>query len=129
VTQYAVQPGAKTGPPAEVPPFELEVEPESRLEGLLADLEQAVAVTKEAQSIEKRIKDDIKTEVTGRAPGRERIIIKSKFLTVPWVLRWQDSWIIDSKMLKAVEPLLWVKYAKKKTTCYLEASRKPKAVD
>lgn len=126
MSQYEVQPGAKAGPPATVPPFEIIAEPESKLEGLLADLEQAVAVSKEAQAIERRIKDDIKTEVSGRAPGRERIIIKSKYLSTPWTMQWRERWTIDSKMLKAVEPLIWVKFAKKQTACFLEVQRKPR---
>lgn len=123
MSQYDVKPGSNYGPPLAVPPFEIQVEPESRLEGLLAQLEEAKAEADESAKRFKAIKDDIKSEVSGMAPGRERILLKCSYLSRPWVMRSQESWQIDSKMLKAVEPLTWVKYAKKVQAWYLEVAK------
>jgi hypothetical protein len=125
MSQYDGKPNGY-GPPAEVPPFDIEVEPESKLEGLVAMLENAQSEAKAAEERFKGLKDQIKSEVSALAPGRERIVIHSKYLAKPWVMRSQESWNLDSKMLKAKEPLTWVKYATKRVTWFLEASKDAK---
>lgn len=128
MSQYEAQPAAKTGPPVTVPPFELDVDtlavnsPQGlKLETMLAMLENAKADADEAAGRFRDLKSDIKAEVTGLVPGRERIILKSRFLSAPWIVRSQESWVIDSKMLKAVDPFTWAKFAKKTQAWYLEA--------
>lgn len=127
MSQYTVKPDDKHGPPVEVPAFVIEVQAESALEGLLAMLEPAQAEAAEAKQRFDSLKDQIKSEVSGQAPGRERIIIRSRFLSRDWVMRSQESWLIDSKMLKAKEPLKWVEYAYKRVAWYLEATKAPKS--
>lgn len=114
------------GPPVEVPPFEIHVEPNSQLEAWISLLESAQAEAKEANDRFNGLKDQIKSAVSEMAPGRERIIIKSPYLSKPWVMRSQQSWNLDSKMLKAKEPLIWVKYAAKRITWFLEATKEAK---
>lgn len=115
-----------TAPDLQIPDFELEVVAESRLEGLLALLESAQAEDREAHKRYEDLKDNIKVEVQALAPGRPRVIIKSRFLSQPWIMRNQASWRFDSKMLKAVDPRTWVQYATQTHAWYLEAVRKPR---
>lgn len=128
MSQYDVPPDAKIGPPATVPPFELDVDtlainnpPVRKLEAMLALLDDAKADADESAARFRDLKSDIKAEVTGLVPGRERIVINSRFLRAPWIVRSQESWVIDSKMLKAMDPFTWAKFAKKTQAWYLEA--------
>jgi hypothetical protein len=81
----------------------------SRLEELQARYDDAEAQAKEAAERFEAVKNGIKTELAAMAPGALVIALAGR---VPLTLSWKTSWRLDSKTLKADDPLTYVRYAK-----------------
>lgn len=95
--------------------------PNSRLEQLLAQYEQAKAAADEAGKTLKAITDGIKLELTNAAPGATSIDVTGELLTRPLRLHAKESWRVDAKKLKAEDPATYVRYATKSVVWELRA--------
>jgi hypothetical protein len=117
------QPGTAPQPDAP-PPWRIVAPQGSRLEQLLDQLEDARARVDEAEAFAKSVSDSIKAEVVPQAPpGTTAIVCAGTAYRPEWVIRWTESWRLDSKRLKAENLVTWVKYAVKGGTWKLEKAR------
>lgn len=90
--------------------------PDTRLEQLAAQYDQAKAEADKAAGALKAITDAIKVELTLSAPGQNSIDLASDLLAQPLRLMAIESWRVDAKKLKAEDPETYVRYAKKSTS-------------
>lgn len=90
-----------------------EVTPErgSRLAQLAADYELAKAEAEESKARFEELKNELKAELRGVHPEADRIELTS--VPVPLTVKRVVAWKIDSKLLKAERPEVWVSYAHK----------------
>jgi hypothetical protein len=110
--------------PTEAPPDALPVvaaEPGSRLESLLAEYERLKPLVDAAAAQLKTITDGIKTEATTAAPDTPKVDITSPVLAAPLRLQAKTSWRLDTRRMKAENPLLYVTYAYESTAWELRA--------
>jgi hypothetical protein len=106
--------------PADAPPV-VAAEPGSRLEALLAEYERLKPLTDAAVAQLKTVTDGIKVEVTAAAPDAATVDITSPALGTPLRLQARTSWRLDTKRMKAENPLLYVAYAVQSTAWELRA--------
>jgi hypothetical protein len=85
----------------------------SRLEQLAAEYAIAKPAADEAKARLEMITDAIKVELCNAAPGLDRIDFTAPDLEIPLRLKRVSSWRLDSKLLKAELPEMYVRYAKK----------------
>jgi hypothetical protein len=118
-------PGAARPQDAPLPPWRIVAPPGSRLEQLLDQLGDARARADEAEAFAKSVADSIKAEVIPQAPrGTTSIIVAGTAYRPEFIVRWTETWRLDSKRLKAENLVTWVKYAVKGGTWKLEKARK-----
>lgn len=101
------------------------VEPErdSRLEQLLAQYDAVKSAAEEAKKRFEDLKAEIKNELSFAAPGQQKVRVESTYLNQSLQMICRGAWKLDSRSLKAEEPDVWVRYAERKFTWYLEAAR------
>lgn len=102
-------------------PFLVKPTPDSRLEQLHAQYATAKAEADRANEVLKAITDAIKLEVTQAAPDGEARIDLHSAHGPALRLSYIESWRLDSKRLKADNPGIYVKYAKKSGAWQLKA--------
>ncbi|PXY33584.1 hypothetical protein BAY59_10915 [Prauserella coralliicola] len=100
-----------------------EIKPEggSRLDQLAAAYALAKPLADEAAEKLKAITDAIKVELTTAAPGEQSVDLVSEHLPKPLRAQYKETWRFDSKRLKADDPHLYVRYAKKSGSWELRA--------
>jgi hypothetical protein len=105
--------GSVMGTPAPRPaPFRLVPQPGSRLYELQALLEAARAAAAEAEARAKAVADGIKAEAVAQAPpGTESVIIAGRPGVREWCCHYVRSWRLNSKRVKAEQPVLYAAYA------------------
>lgn len=92
----------------------LTAEPGSRLEELLAMYEPLKAAAEEAASRFKAVTDALKAELPALAPEGTAAITLSGVPGLPVLHQtWVETWRLDSKQLKADDPVTYVRYAVK----------------
>lgn len=102
-----------------------EISPESgsRLDDLVARYEQAKAAYDAAAERYGEIRDAIKAELLEQADGATRLQLNSTYLTKPLRLVSREQWRLDTKTLKRQAPEVYVRFAVKSSTWYLETAR------
>lgn len=85
--------------------------PGSRLEDLLSQEHAAEAAAREAAERLKGVRDAIKAELTQAHPGIERFDIMGTPHRPAKQLTWVNTVRLDTRRLKAEQPLLYVEYA------------------
>jgi hypothetical protein len=85
----------------------------SRLDDLCALYAELKPRADELTARLKVVTDAIKAELTAAAPGAQRIGLSHEALPAPLRLAYIESWSLDSKRLKADDPALYVRYARK----------------
>lgn len=88
-------------------------QPDSRLEQLVAQYDDAKDAADAAAERLKTLTDGIKAETTAAAPGVDKITIESPDLRKPLNLSFVESWRVDAKRMKTEDPLTYVRWAKK----------------
>jgi hypothetical protein len=106
---------------ADTPPV-VAAGPGSRLEALLAEYERLKPLVDAARARLKAITDAVKVEGTAAAPDASRVDITSPVLSTPLRLQARTSWRMDTKRMKAEDPLLYVRYAYQSTAWELRAA-------
>lgn len=97
----------------QVPVAQAVVQPGGRLEDLLATYAHLKPEVDELTARLKSVTDAIKVELTAQAPGVSKIDVAHEALPTPLRLSYVESWRLDSKRLKAENPLVYVTYASK----------------
>lgn len=115
-------PEALTEQQAPEPPLTIVPGVGSRLSQLHAAYTDAKAAADEAASRLKGITDSIKAELTAQAPNKTRLVLKSGNGPA-LALTYAESWRVDTKRLKAENPLVYVTYAVKGGSWSLRAVR------
>lgn len=105
-----------------IPPV-IEPKPDSRLEQLVAMYEQAKDEAAAADQRLKMLKDSIKAELVMAAPGSNRILLHSDYLSSPYRLVARSQRRCDTKSLKSVEPAIWERFAYDSTSWYFEVDK------
>lgn len=95
--------------------------PGSRLEQLLAQYESAKAEAAEAADKFDAVTKAIKGELTRMHPGQPVVRLTGAPGMPQLIMRWKQSWRLDSKRLKAEQPELYVRYAVRGGTWELRA--------
>jgi len=95
------------------PPTVLEAEPGTRLAELAARYDEAKALADESAKALKAITDAIKVELEAAAPGNPKVDLHAQGLARPLRMSWVERWDLDTKALKAADPVTYVTYAKK----------------
>ena len=108
---------AVPGPPV------VRAEADSRLDQLVALFDQLDAEAKAAAARLDETKKAIKTELANRHPEAEEVLLVAPSLRTPLRFYAQTKWTIDSKALKAKDPVTWVRWAKESTVWYLARSK------
>lgn len=114
-TEQTDQPAVEQPPVAIVPGQGSRLE---QLHALYADLkEKADAAAAEFRTVS----DAIKAELAQQAPGHERVELRGE--AGPALrLTYTESWRIDSRKLKAEDPVTYASYAKKSSAWVLKAA-------
>lgn len=97
--------------------------PDSRLEQLVAQFDEAKKLAEKHAARLNELKDAIKSELANAAPGAEKVLLHSDYLDKPLQMSYRTEWRLDSKRLKAEAPRTWVEYAKQGGSWRLEQSR------
>lgn len=97
-------------------------EPGSKLEQLHAEYHRRKAVADSAAKELKGIVDALKVELTVAAPDQPKVELHGE-AGRPLALSYVESWRMDTKKLKAEQPLIYVTYASKSGSWKLEAKR------
>lgn len=97
-------------------------EPGSRLEQLHAEYWEAKAEKEGAEARLKGAVDALKVELTVAAPDQPKVELHGA-AGRPLALTYIESWRMDTKKLKAEQPLIYVTYASKSGSWKLEAKR------
>jgi hypothetical protein len=95
------------------PPVRAQVEPGSRLEDLLATYAHLKPQADEAATRLKSVTDAIKAELQALAPDATRIEVAHEALPQALRLSYIESWSLDTKALKAEDPVTYVRFARK----------------
>jgi predicted phage-related endonuclease len=105
------------------PTVRIDIEHGSRLAGLLATYAELKPQVDELSNRLKTVTDAIKTEATAQAPGAQAIDLEHEALATPLRLTYVEQWRVDSKRLRAENPLLYVQYATKVGMWQLRGAR------
>lgn len=108
-----------TAPSPTTPMPTIAPEPDSRLDFLCAEYEQIRAAYEEAKARFDEITDGLKSELAKAAPGHGKVLLASPYLNSMLKLELRERWTVDSKRLKAEDPLTYVQYAKQAASWYL----------
>lgn len=101
----------------------VQAEPESRLEALAAQYDEAKSAAEAAAARLKDITDAIKLELTNAAPGAPKVDLVSSALSAPLRLSAVTSWRLDTKRMKAEAPDTYVRFAVQSTSWRLERAK------
>lgn len=93
-------------------PYTVVADPDTRLAQLHASYADAKARADEAAKQLKAITDAIKVELNTAAPEETRVELRGD-AGPGLVLRYTERWTLDSKKMKAEDPLTYVRYARK----------------
>jgi hypothetical protein len=90
-----------------------QVEPGSRLEDLLATYAHLKPQADELAERLDLVKAGIRAELQAQAPNALKIEVAHEALPQALRLSYIESWSLDTKKLKAEDPALYVRYARK----------------
>ena len=84
-----------------------------RLDGLLAEFGRLKPQIDDLTEQLKTVTDAIKLEVTSAMPGSTSILLSSPHLRSLLDVNYRAAWRLDTKRLKAEQPLIYATYAKR----------------
>lgn len=96
-------------------------DPDSKLGRLCVAYNLAKPRADQAMRSFEQIKDAIKAELANAAPGETRVDLVGEVLDCPLRMTVQQRWYVDTKGMKAADPLTYVKWAKQRTVYDLRA--------
>lgn len=89
-------------------------EPDSNLGRLCAAYKLVKPRADDAAKQLEQIVDAIKVELTNAAPGETSVMCTADVLDRPLRMQYRENWYLDAKRMRTEDPVLYVRWAKKR---------------